>query len=195
MFVVDHVLVSDDLLDARFTCNLGACHGACCVQGDSGAPLEPEERSELEAVLPRVRHKLRPEALAVIKRQGVWEETNEGEFATTCVNNRECVFVVYEGPVAKCAIQKAYHAGRVSFEKPVSCHLFPIRVENYGEYDVLNYEQIDLCQPGRQYGCKTTLQLADYLREPLERKYGATWYQHFQASRRARREALDYPPE
>lgn len=195
MFVVDHVLVSDDVLDAPFTCALSACHGACCVHGDSGAPLEADERAMLEAVLPVVRERLRPEALAVIEQDGVWEETDEDGFATTCVDNRECVFVVYDGPVAKCSIQQAYHAGEVAFEKPLSCHLFPIRIETYGEYDVLNYEQIDLCEPGRRYGCETHLQLADFLREPLERKYGAAWYQRFQASRRARRKALDYPPE
>lgn len=195
MFVVDHVLVSDDLLDAPFTCNLGACHGACCVHGDSGAPLEPDERAELEAVLPKVRKHLRPEALDVIEREGVWEVTSDGDYATTCVNSRECVFVVYEGPVAKCAIQKAYQAGRVSFEKPISCHLFPVRIENYGEYDVLNYEQIDVCAPGRAYGCRTELQLVDFLRTPLERKYGAAWYQQLQATRQARREALDFSSE
>ncbi|MDX1531486.1 MAG: DUF3109 family protein, partial [Rhodothermales bacterium] len=147
MFAVDDILISDALLDAPFACHLARCKGACCVIGDRGAPLEPEERAELEAVLPAVEPGLRPEARAAIARDGVWTEEKPGEYATTCVEGRECVFVVYDHGVAKCAVQQAYHAGRVGFEKPVSCHLFPVRVEEVGGATVLNYERIDLCQP------------------------------------------------
>ncbi len=106
MFAVDHVLISDDLLDAPFCCNLGACHGACCVKGDSGAPLEPEERARLEEILPEVRKNLRPEALKVIEQKGVWEEVGKEEYATTCVGGEECVFGTYDGPPLR-------HPGRV----------------------------------------------------------------------------------
>jgi hypothetical protein len=187
MFVVDHVLVSDELLDAPFSCNLGACRGACCVQGDSGAPLEPEEREEVEKVLPRVRQYLRPEALRVIDREGVWEEIAPGRYATTCVGEAECVFVTYDGPVAKCAIQKAFFEGRVDFEKPISCHLFPIRVQDYGDLEVLNYEQISLCDPARKHGQRTGMQAADYLRRPLVRRYGEDWYERFRDACESRR--------
>ena len=183
MFAVDNILVSDAVLDAPFSCHLGRCLGACCVHGDRGAPLEPEERAELERILPIVRKDLRPEALAVIEAEGVWVEEEPGEYATTCVGGRECVFVRYEGdakrPVAKCAIQQAYHEGRVDFEKPISCHLFPIRVEAYGGTDVLNYEQIDLCAPAVVHGRRRGVQLFDFLRAPLTRKYGAAWYESF----------------
>ena len=179
MFVVDDILISDEVLTARFACNLAACHGGCCVEGDSGAPLEPDERAHLEAVLPRVRKHLTPEALAVIEEDGVWEETAPGTYATTCVDGGACVFVTYDGPIAKCGIQKAYREGRVSFEKPISCHLYPIRISQYGGYEVLNYEQIPLCDPARDYGCKHHVRLEHFLREPLVRKYGADWYQRF----------------
>lgn len=190
MFVVEDTLISDELVDAPFTCNLGACHGACCVQGESGAPLEPEERASLENVLPRVRTYLRPEALEVIERQGVWEEDDPGRYATTCVDDAECVFVTYEGPVAKCAIHKAYLDGRIDFIKPISCHLFPVRVENYGGHDVLNYERTSMCAPARTLGDRRNTQLVDALREPLVRKYGAAWYEAFRAVWAERRELL-----
>ncbi len=187
MFVVDDILVSDELLDASFACNLGACRGACCVHGDSGAPLEPEERAELERRLPRVRKHLRPEALKVIEKQGVWEEVGPERYATTCVGGAECVFVTYEGPVAVCALQKAHAGGRIDFPKPISCHLYPIRVEKIGGMDALNYEQIDLCRAARTCGVRKGVALADFLREPLIRKYGAAWYNTFQEIRAARR--------
>ncbi len=190
MFVVDDILISDALLEAPFACNLGACLGACCVQGDSGAPLEPEERAVLEAALPRVRKYLRPEALAVIEREGVWEEVEPGAYATTCVDGAECVFVTYDGPVAKCALQKAHLAGRLDFPKPLSCHLFPVRVEHVGASEVLNYEQIGLCDPARRHGRRHGIELADLLREPLVRKYGAAWYEAFRQACTERRQAL-----
>ncbi|MEM6644805.1 MAG: DUF3109 family protein [Bacteroidota bacterium] len=179
MFAVGHVLISDDVLDAPFTCNLGACFGGCCVQGESGAPLEPHERAQLEAALPIVRDVLRPEALEVIERDGVWEELEDGSYATTCVGGAECVFVEYHGRVAKCSIQNAYYASRTDFEKPISCHLFPLRIERVGDYDLVNYEAIDLCAPARALGRKLNVQTATFLEKPLTRKYGAAWYQDF----------------
>lgn len=192
MFVVNETLISDALLDAPFTCNLGACLGGCCVHGDAGAPLEPEERERLEAALPRVRKYLRPEALKVIDEQGVWEEDAPGHYATTCVDGAHCVFVTYEGPVAKCALQKAYREGRIDFPKPISCHLYPIRVEHIGGFETLNYEQIDLCAPGRTLGKRNGRQVVDFLQEPLERKYGAAWFAEFRKVWLERR-ALIYP--
>jgi hypothetical protein len=179
MFAVDDILISDAVLDAPFTCHLGRCHGACCVHGDRGAPLDPDERDALERALPVVARDLRPEALDAIERDGVWVEEEPGEYATTCVGGRECVFVVYEGKVAKCALQQAYHAGRLDFEKPISCHLFPIRVEKVGGAEVLNYEQIDLCAPAVAHGRRQGVQLYDFLRAPLTRKYGPAWYDAF----------------
>ncbi len=193
MFAVDHILISDDVLGASFACNLGACLGGCCVQGDAGAPLEPDERAQLEAVLPRVRKYLTPEALDVIARDGVWEELAPDDYATTCVGGAACVFVTYEGAVAKCAIQKAYAEGRVDFPKPVSCHLFPLRAQRYGDYEVLNYEQIGLCDPARKQGDRHGVSLVDFLREPLVRKYGEAWYQKFRQTCAERRAVLTPP--
>jgi Fe-S-cluster containining protein len=190
MFAVGNILISDDLLEAPFACNLGACRGACCVQGDSGAPIEADERERLEAVLPAVRNRLRPEALRVIEEKGTWEEVAPGEFATTCVGGAECVFVTYRGPVASCAIHEAAIEGKVDWPKPISCHLYPIRIEDLGEMEALNYERVGICDPGIRHGRRTGIGLGDYLREPLVRRYGEAWYREFEEAIAERRAAL-----
>ena len=193
MFAVDEILVSDHVVDAPFACNPGACLGACCVQGDAGAPLEESELEDIQRILPRVRKYLRPEALEVIESQGPWERRKQGGYATSCVDGAECVFVTYEGNVARCAIQRAYQEGRIDFPKPISCHLYPIRIERYGDFEALNYEEIPLCDSGRSYGRRVGVQLVDMLREPLTRKYGAVWFEALKRTcderRAARRDA------
>ena len=204
MFAVDHVLVSDALLDAPFTCHLGSCFGACCVHGDRGAPVEADEREALEDALPVVEHRLRPEARAEIARHGVWEGTEKGGYHTTTVRNRECVFVVYDGggagpAVAKCALQQEFWEGKLGLEKPVSCHLYPVRAETYGEgpdaVDVLNYERIELCEPAVPHGRRTGVQLADFLERPLTRKYGAGWFARFRETLAQRRLDVGVGPQ
>lgn len=194
MFAVDHVLVSDDLLDAPFACQLGGCLGGCCVHGDRGAPLAADERARLDAALDVVRPHLRPEALAEIARTGTWEGSERDGYFTATVAGRECVFVVYRHGVAFCALQQAFHRGQTDWEKPLSCHLFPIRVESYGDgdeaVDVLNVERIDLCRPAIPHGRRTGTQLADFLERPLTRAYGPDWYARFRTALDERREVL-----
>ena len=130
----------------------------------------------MEAALEVVRDRLRPEALHEIAKSGTWEGDEADGYGTTTVRGRECVFVVYERGVAKCAIQNAYWEGKTDWEKPISCHLYPIRIESYGTgpdaVDVLNYETIDLCRPAIPHGKRTSTQLADFLEAPLTRRYG-----------------------
>ena len=130
MFAVDHVLISDAVLDAPFACHFGQCLGACCVHGDHGAPLEPDERAKLEAALPIVKHKLRPEALRAIAREGVWTEEERGKYGTTTVGGRECVFVTYDKDVAKCSLQQAFtQVGWTSKSRfPVTSTQFALRL-------------------------------------------------------------------
>ncbi|HEX7070550.1 MAG TPA: DUF3109 family protein, partial [Rhodothermales bacterium] len=101
----------------------------------------------------------------------------------------ECVFVTYQGPVATCAIQRAHREGRIDFPKPISCHLYPIRIERFGDFEAINYEEIPLCDSGRAYGCRQDVQLVDFLREPLTRKYGAAWYEALRQACQERRAA------
>ena len=200
MFAVDHVLVSDALLDAPFCCALSACGGGCCVEGERGAPLDAHERAELERALPIVQHRLTDAARRTIAAEGVWEGDERRGYATTTVENEACVFVAYRkggprgGPVAVCSIQEAHAEGKLEWEKPLSCHLYPVRVETYGEgpdrVEVLNVERIGLCAPAEPHGRRLGLQLAEFLARPLTRRYGADWVARFQATLAARREAL-----
>ncbi|WP_412069040.1 DUF3109 family protein [Rubrivirga sp. IMCC43871] len=204
MFAVDHVLVSDAVLDAPFACHLGSCFGACCVHGDQGAPLDADERDAVDDALAIVRDRLRPEAKAEIAKQGAWVGDERRGYHTTTVRGRECVFVVYDGggagpAVAKCAIQQAYWEGKTGWEKPVSCHLYPIRAETYGvgedQVDVLNYERIDLCAPAIPHGKRTGVQVADFLERPLTRKYGADWFVQFRETLSQRRRDVGIGPQ
>ncbi len=190
MFVVDDILLADEIATGSFYCNLGACKGACCVSGDSGAPLERSELSRLEQALPVTRKYLSPEAIRLVDREGVWEDRGEGRYATRCIDSGECVFVTYEGDVAKCAIQKAFDRGRIDFPKPMSCHLFPIRADDFGTYEVLNYEWAAICDPGRVAGRNSATDVARFLEDPLVRKFGEDWYQSLAAACEERRLAL-----
>lgn len=188
MIIVDDILVSDDIPEATFACRLDLCRGACCtLPGGTGAPLEPDECAQIDAVVPVVRRFLSRASRRVLDTQGAWEALEPGLFVTRCVAGRDCVFVTYEGPVAQCAIQKAWRAGDIDWPKPISCHLFPIRVGRYRGSEVLNYEQIPVCGPGRDYGARTDTWLADFVSEPLRRKYGEEWLRAFHEACAARR--------
>ncbi|MEM0964423.1 MAG: DUF3109 family protein, partial [Bacteroidota bacterium] len=203
MFAVDHVLVSDALLDAPFACHLGSCFGACCVHGDRGAPLDPDERGALDDALPAIAHRLRPEARAEIAKRGTWEGDDQTGYYTATIRGRECVFVTYDGSggraVAKCALQQAFWDGKIGFEKPVSCHLYPVRIESYGTgegaVDVINYERISLCDAAVPHGRRSGVQLADFLDRPLTRKYGAAWTAKFHETLRQRRADVGVGPQ
>ncbi|MBE2185339.1 MAG: DUF3109 family protein [Rhodothermales bacterium] len=198
MLSVDHTLVSDDLVDARFACDLGACKGACCLVGDAGAPVLDDERERLDAAVPLVLPLLTDEARRVIADRGAWEETAPGVYNTACVNGPAgpgaCVFVAYERGVALCSIEKLYHAGQTDWPKPISCALYPLRVQTLGHgddaLDLVNYEQIDLCDPARRRGQRENVRLSDFLEGPLARAYGQAWLTRLQTALAQRRNAL-----
>ena len=147
MIQIDNVVVSLDVLREKFVCNLDACKGECCIEGDAGAPVELEEVEKLEEVLPVVWDELSPEARAVIDKQGVVYTDRDGDLVTYIVNGKDCVFTCYdEKGYCYCAIEKAYRGGKTDFYKPVSCHLYPIRVGNYGPYQAVNYHRWDVCK-------------------------------------------------
>lgn len=205
MLSVDHVLLSDDLVAARFACDLGACKGACCLVGDAGAPVLAHERELLDAAVPLVHDLLTDEARRVIADVGAWEETAPGVYHTACVDGPAgpgaCVFVHYDRGIATCSIERRYHAGQYGWPKPISCHLYPLRVQTLGTpgdpdaLDLVNYEQIDLCDPARARGEREDLLLSDFLEGPLTRAYGAEWYQRFQAALAQRRAAPGLPAD
>ena len=177
MIQIDDVLVSLDVLDHYFCCDLNACHGEFCIECDAGAPVELDEVAELENVLDAVWDDLSLEARIVINKQGVVYTDSEGDLVTSIVNNKNCVFTCYdEKGCCFCAIEKAYRAGKTNFYKPVSCHLYPIRVKDFGEFKGVNYHRWDVCKAAVLLGKKLDLRVYQFLKEPLIRKFGQPWY-------------------
>ena len=141
MIQVDNQIISLDIFEKYFVCDLNTCKGACCVEGDSGAPLLKEEKNILEDIYEKVKPYMRKNGITAIENQGITVYDSEGDLTTPLVNNRECAFVIYENGISKCAIEKAYLLGKTRFKKPISCHLFPIRITEYRAFEALNYEK------------------------------------------------------
>ncbi|MBL7812772.1 MAG: DUF3109 family protein [Bacteroidetes bacterium] len=181
MVIVGNALVSEEILERKFACQLGQCHGACCVQGDLGAPLEEEEVQILEQEMHHFMPFLSEEGKAEIALRGYAEQDPEGEWVTVCRPTGECVFVNYDGAVAVCGIEKAWQAGKTWFRKPLSCHLYPIRAKKYGEYVALNYHNWSICAPACKAGEELKVPVHHFLREALVRKMGPSWYKELEA--------------
>lgn len=178
MLQIDDTIISLEILEESFCCNLSACKGACCVEGESGAPLESEEVETLKGVLSAVWADLSPEAQEVINNKGVAYIDDDGEYVTSIVNGKDCVFTCYtEDNICICAIEKAYREGRISFYKPVSCHLYPVRVAQYSNFRAVNYHRWGICQPAITSGRAKSLRIYQFLKEPLIRKFGEEWYE------------------
>lgn len=177
MIKVGEVLVSDDIRDKEFVCNLEKCKGACCVEGDFGAPLEESELSILEEIYPVVKPYLSNEGISVIEKHGTHTVDDEGEFCTPVIGGRECVYAIYDNKgVLKCGIEQAYLDGRTTWKKPISCHLYPIRVTNKKSFEALNYHKWHICSPACSLGRELQVPVYKFLKDPLIRKYGVEWY-------------------
>lgn len=184
MIIVGNTIVSDDIADCRFGCDLSCCKGACCIDGDSGAPLREEEVDILERILPEVEPYMTPEGIAAVREQGVAVRDNDGDLGTPLIAGNACAYITYgDDGCALCAIEKAYRQATLSsphsplsslhFPKPVSCHLYPIRVEDYGEFTAVNYHQWDICRCAKGHGDPLYITL----KEPLIRRFGNDWYE------------------
>ena len=181
MVQIDDTIISLDVFDAKFICDLDKCKGECCVEGESGAPLEDDEVAKLEAVLPIVWDDLSEEAKAIINAQGVAYEDMDGDMVTSIVNGKDCVFTCYDASgMCKCAIEKAYREGKVDFYKPISCHLYPIRLEKYSDFTAVNYHRWSVCKAAEILGQKEGLPVYKFLKEPLIRKFGQEWYEQLE---------------
>lgn len=177
MIQIDDVIVSLDMLEERFCCDLDACKGECCIEGDAGAPLELDEVAELENVLDVIWDDLSPEAQKVIDEQGVAYTDQDGDLVTSIVNGKDCVFTCYdEKGYCYCAIEKAYRAGKCNFYKPVSCHLYPARIKDFGAFKGVNYHRWNVCKAAVLKGQQLDLRVYQFLKEPLIRKFGQAWY-------------------
>lgn len=177
MVQVGDIIVSFDVFREKFLCDLDACKGVCCIEGDAGAPVELEEVEKLEEVLPVIWDELSPEARTVIDKQGVVYTDQEGDLVTSIVNGKDCVFTCYdERGYCYCAIEKAFREGRCNFYKPISCHLYPIRIGNCGPYKALNYNRWNICKAAVALGEKKGVAVYQFLKEPLIRRFGEDWY-------------------
>ena len=178
MILVGNAVLSDDIKENFFVCDLEACKGACCVEGDSGAPLEDDETKILEEIYPFVKDYITEEGRQVIAAQGTWVIDSDGDKVTPTLGaNRECAYALYDDRgILKCGIEQAYLDGKISWKKPISCHLYPIRVTKYDQYDALNYNRWHICDPACQLGKSLQVPLYVFLKEALVRKYGETWY-------------------
>jgi len=178
MIEIGKTIVSMDVLESKFCCDLHQCKGACCIEGDSGAPLTTEEAGIIEQLFPSFMEYLSEVNLQEIARQGFSLIDQDGDLVTPIVGRNECVFTfVDDQGITLCAIERAFFEKRTGFRKPVSCHLFPIRITEYKRFDGVNYEKLKICKPGRACGKSNDLPLWKYLKEPLIRKYGKEWYQ------------------
>ena len=177
MIQIDDVLVSVDCLSEKFCCDLEACKGICCVEGDAGAPVGLDEVAGIEEALPEVWPMLSASAQAVIDRQGVAYTDEEGDLVTSIVNGKDCVFTCYdEAGHCYCALEKAFREGRTRFFKPLSCHLYPIRLKKIGDGVALNYHRWEVCKMAVEKGRRLNLPVYRFLREPLVRRFGEAWY-------------------
>jgi len=178
MFVIGEAVLDDSVCGTSFCCDVHACKGACCtLPGGRGAPLEDDEVLEIAKAFPAARQFLSARSIQVIETSGL-AEGRAGDYATPCIGQRECVFALFDDGVAQCSFERAYEGGLTDWRKPISCHLFPIRIRRFGN-DVVRYEEIDECAPGREHGTLQRVRLHDFLREPLIRKYGEEWYEGF----------------
>lgn len=176
MIQIDDAIVSLDIIEKEFLCDIAQCKGQCCVDGDSGAPLEPEEAEKIIAILPVIWNDLPAQSKEVIERQGVCYTDEDGDLVTSIVGKKECVFAYFDNGVCKCAIEKAYREGKTDFYKPISCHLYPIRIDKFPTFEAVNYHQWDVCQCAKALGKANGVKIYQFLKEPLTRKYGEEWY-------------------
>ena len=179
MLIVEDVLVSDELIDKCFCCDLSQCKGACCVEGDAGAPLAPEEVADLDEHYPVYCNYMTSEGIEAVERNGeTFAYDGEGDFSTPLVeSSKACAFAFFEDGICKCAIEKAFLNGEIPFRKPVSCYLYPVRVSKVGKYWALNYHHWDICGSACRNGAELGLPIYKFLKDPLVRRFGEAWYE------------------
>jgi hypothetical protein len=173
---IDDVTVRQEILDTAFTCDLDKCKGACCtLESQYGAPVEKDEIKKIDELLPQILKFLSDEKRSEIETNGFWEEKH-GSLMIKSINNKDCVFSYFEDRVARCSIEKLYNEGKVNFQKPISCHLFPIRISNFGG-DVLRYEKFKECDAALENGKKLNICIAEFCKDSLTRLYGNDWFE------------------
>lgn len=177
MFQIGKTLVSEDIIERDFVCNLKACKGICCVEGDAGAPLDEDEAKKLKEIYPKVKPLLREEGVRAIEDQGTHVTSKLGDLETPLVDGEECAYVIFdENNTALCGIEEAYNKGLVDYKKPISCHLYPIRTQDFSEVTAVNYHRWHICDDACSLGEELSVPVYAFLKESLIRKFGENWY-------------------
>lgn len=181
MIMIDDILISDEVVEKQFVCNLKACKGACCVEGDSGAPLEAEEVALLQNDISAIQPFLTPEGIAAIQQQGVFVKEKDDEYtglATPLIEGKACAYVTYDHQgVASCGIEQAYLSGVITWKKPLSCHLYPLRIKNYDTVVAVNFDDWDICDPACKLGEELKVPVYQFVKEALVRKFGPEFFE------------------
>ena len=181
MFQLGKTIVSENILSNDFACNLSACKGACCVDGDAGAPLDKEETQQLQSIYPKLKSYIRQEGIEAIENQGVFVTTEDGEFETPLIDGADCAYVIFdEHQTALCGIEEAYNQGDIDWKKPVSCHLYPVRVKDYSEFSAVNYHKWHICDDACSLGKELQIPIYKFVKEALIRKFGPQWYEELE---------------
>lgn len=176
MLRIEDTIFSFDILEKKFRCDLSKCMGNCCRYGDSGAPVSASEASILEEIWEDVKPYLRAEGISAIEKEGKWIKDFENDKVTPLIGNEECAYTTLKDGILFCGIEQAWHDGKISFRKPLSCHLFPIRIKHYSEFRAVNYVELAICSPARKCGNTEGIYVYEFLKEPLIRALGEELY-------------------
>jgi len=182
MIQIDDKLISLDVIEQPFACDLSVCKGACCVKGDSGAPLEQDEVVEIEKAWPIVKEYLRDISVKSIEEQGFAVIDDDGDLVTPLVNGEECAYTIFEEGIAFCGIEKAFREKKINFRKPISCHLYPIRLSELKDGVAVNYHHWNICEAARKNGREKGCYVYQFASEALERKFGKEWVEELNHS-------------
>ncbi len=180
MIQIDNKLVSLDLFEKKFVCNLFACKGACCVHGDAGAPLAADERAILDNEYNNFKEILSESGRKAVEKEGKWVSDGPTDFVTPLNKGKECAYTVFQNGIAKCGIEFAWKKGMTTFQKPVSCHLYPIRLSKIGDHIALNYHEWDICTPALILGESLDMPVFKFLKEPIIRAFGESFYKELE---------------
>ena len=182
MIIIGNALLSDEIYLERFLCDVAVCKGACCIEGEAGAPLEEKETETLREIFPVIKPFMIDEGIETVIHEGFRVKDKQGEFVTPLVKGKQCAYVYWDDSgIARCAIEKAFEQGLTGFRKPVSCHLYPVRITRYPNYDALNYHRWPICNCARKRGNKEDVRIYRFVKEALIRKYGTDWYEELEA--------------
>jgi hypothetical protein len=177
MIQIDNTILSTEIFRRKFACNIKKCKGVCCVHGDSGAPLEEQETIIIKNIFSSIKPLMRKEGIEQVEQQGVYITDNDGDMVTPLVNGMECCYAIFKNGISYCVFEIAFTLNIINFKKPISCHLYPVRITKYRDFDAVNFHEWDICRHAITNGEKFNINLILFLKEPLSRKYGNEWYE------------------